>query len=47
MRIEYDTQIDAAYVYFSDNEREVTVTVPLDPREIQGEITLISIAMVG
>jgi uncharacterized protein YuzE len=42
MRIEYDHEVDAAYVYFRSPEEpsEVAETVPVDPTEIDGEINV-------
>lgn len=42
MRLEYDRQIDAAYIYLRAEGvlSEVAKTVPLDPREVDGEINL-------
>jgi uncharacterized protein YuzE len=42
MRLEYDPQIDAAYIYLrpAGASSEVAKTVPVDPREIEGEINL-------
>lgn len=42
MRLKYDHEIDAAYVYLRPPESpsEVAKTVPVDPREIDGEINL-------
>lgn len=42
MRIEYDARIDAAYVYFVAEIAPggIAKTVPVDPREIGGEINL-------
>jgi uncharacterized protein YuzE len=42
MIIAYDQQIDAAYITLrsSDDDVRVAKTVPLDPREIDGEINL-------
>jgi uncharacterized protein YuzE len=42
MRLEYDPQIDAAYIYLrpAGASSEAAKTVPLDPLEIDGEINL-------
>lgn len=42
MRLEYDRDIDAAYLYLCPAEApsKVARTVSLDPREIDGEINL-------
>lgn len=42
MRLEYDREVDAAYLYVRDAiaSGEVAHTVPLDPSEIDGEINL-------
>jgi uncharacterized protein YuzE len=42
MRVVYDREADAAYLYFLPSEAasEVARTVPLDPSEIDGEINL-------
>lgn len=42
MRLTYDKQIDAAYLHLVDTigPNQVSKTVPVDPREIDGEINL-------
>jgi len=40
LRIAYDEQVDAAHVYLDEDGGPVAKTVPLDPREINGEINL-------
>jgi uncharacterized protein YuzE len=42
MRVEYDHEADAAYLYLVGPEAttEVARTVPVDPSEIDGEINL-------
>jgi uncharacterized protein YuzE len=41
MRLTYDKQIDAAYLYLVDiSPDQVSKTVPVDPQELDGEINL-------
>jgi uncharacterized protein YuzE len=42
VRLEYDREVDAAYISLepADEGVQVANTVPLDPREIDGEINL-------
>lgn len=42
MRVTYDKSVDAAYIYFADNNKpgEVKKTYPCDPIEIKGMINL-------
>lgn len=40
MRVEYDEAVDAAYIYVVETTAQVHKTVPVDPREINGEISL-------
>lgn len=42
MKVSYDPQVDAAYIYIADeiNQGGVARTYPCDPREVGGEINL-------
>ncbi|MGH2750229.1 MAG: DUF2283 domain-containing protein [Actinomycetota bacterium] len=42
MRIEYDSSVDAAYIYFVDDigAGGVATTYPCDPLQVNGEINL-------
>jgi uncharacterized protein YuzE len=40
MRVEYNQQVDAAYIYFDVAEKQVEKTYACDPAEIGGQIQL-------
>jgi uncharacterized protein YuzE len=40
MRLEYDADVDAAYLYLVDGTPDVEVTVSVDPVDIGGEVNL-------
>lgn len=40
MRIEYDEDVDAAYIYFGRAEPQVARTISVDPISIQGMVNL-------